>query len=101
MNPFLWRQNTEPSIFADDVHFKAKVGGRSTSQIASKAVDDGRKKGKMSGTIPGLGTEDKYDAYREHAVATRPQVLVAVHAHGSKNPGRHRPAAASSQARRL
>lgn len=99
LSPFRWRERTEPSIFASDINFIGKSNGKTVSQIASKAVDDQRRKGKMSGTIPGLGVGD-YDRYREHQAATRPQNLVAVHPNGSKNSGGHRTAAKAEPHRR-
>jgi hypothetical protein len=96
-NPFLWRERTEPSIFATDPAFTAKANGKTTSQMATEIVDEQRKKGKSPGTIQGLGANtDKYLKYREHQIATRPQNLVAVHKNGPKGVGSDRKAASKN-----
>ena len=90
-NPFEWRKRTEPSIFAQDPAFIYKSNGKTTSQMATEMVDDQRKKGKMPGTIQGLNAaRDKYLAYREHQMVTRPENLVAVPEDGSKDPDGNR-----------
>lgn len=90
-NPFEWYKRTGPSIFAQDPAFTYKSNGKTTSQMATEKVNEQRAKGKMPGTIQGLGSaDDKYLKYREHQYATRPENLVAVHKNGPKGAGRDR-----------
>jgi hypothetical protein len=73
---FDWR-NKGPSIFASDPAFMTKAGGKTTSQIASEKVEEMRSKGKMPGTIQGLGNDpDKYHKARENAIAMHPENLL-------------------------
>ncbi len=62
-NPFLWKQNPRPSIFLNDVAFKAKPNSdKTSSQLATEVVARKRKDNINHGTIYGLAKE------REHAI---------------------------------
>jgi hypothetical protein len=63
----------------EDPYFRASKSGKTTSQIASEAIDEQRKQGRATGTIIGLSKEtEKYARYREHAIVTRANRMVAV-----------------------
>jgi hypothetical protein len=57
LSPFLWQQHPRPSIFADDVLFKAKHSGKTASQISTEVVRRKRDEGIEVGTIYGLNKE--------------------------------------------
>jgi hypothetical protein len=57
LSPFLWQQHPRPSIFADDVLFKAKQSGKTASQISTEVVKRKRDEGIEVGTIYGLNKE--------------------------------------------
>lgn len=56
-SPFLWQQNPRPSIFADDLFFKAKQSAKTASQIATDVVARKRKDNINHCTIYGLAKE--------------------------------------------
>jgi hypothetical protein len=53
----LWQQHPRPSVFADDVLFKAKQSGKTASQISTEVVKRKRDEGTDLGTIYGLNKE--------------------------------------------
>lgn len=55
-SPFHWRTRTEPSIFYNDVVFRARKDGKSNAEVQSAAVARFRASGKDFGTIPNLGS---------------------------------------------
>lgn len=55
-SPFNWHLRKEPSIFANDVHFKARKDGKSNSEVQSEAMERKRVAGEAPGTIPNLGS---------------------------------------------
>jgi hypothetical protein len=57
LSPFHWQQHSRPSIFADDVLFKAKHSGKTASQISTEVVKRKRDEGTDMGTIYGLNKE--------------------------------------------
>ena len=57
LSPFLWQQHPRPSVFADDVLFKAKQSGKTASQISTEVVKRKRDEGTDLGTIYGLNKE--------------------------------------------
>ena len=56
-SPFHWQQDPRPSIFADDPSFKAKISGKTASQISTEVVKRKRDQGIEVGTIYGLNKE--------------------------------------------
>ena len=56
-SPFLWAQHPRPSIFADDISFKAKQSAKTASQIATEVVARKRKDNIHHGTVYGLQKE--------------------------------------------
>lgn len=87
-SPFLWRNRTEPSIFAKDHTFWPKgTSGKSGAQLATDVVEEKRKEGKMHGTIHGLGSttrkkEEQLLAYKQFGVYSKAKASV-------KNPNKH------------
>ena len=79
LSPFRWQETKRNSIFMLDHTFRAKGDtGMTTSQIASVAVHDQRKQGKMSGSIQGLGKSTKEKelamiAYKQFGIYSRAQ----------------------------
>jgi hypothetical protein len=57
LSPFLWQQHPRPSIFAEDSAFKAKLSGKTASQISTDVVKRKRDEGTDMGTIYGLNKE--------------------------------------------
>ncbi len=57
LSPFHWQQHTRPSIFAEDSTFKAKISGKTASQISTEVVKRKRDEGIEVGTIYGLNKE--------------------------------------------
>ena len=57
LSPFLWQQDPRPSIFAEDSTFKAKISGKTASQISTEVVKRKRDQGIEVGTIYGLNKE--------------------------------------------
>lgn len=57
LSPFHWKEHPRPSIFADDVLFKAKQSGKTASQISTEVVKRKRDEGIEVGTIYGLNKE--------------------------------------------
>jgi hypothetical protein len=57
LSPFHWQQHPRPSIFANDVLFKAKHSGKTASQISTDVVKRKRDQGIEVGTIYGLNKE--------------------------------------------
>ena len=55
-SPFRWRERTEPSIFYNDLQFRARKDGKSNGMVQTEAVDRARAEGKNPGTIHNLGT---------------------------------------------
>ena len=76
-SPFHWAHNPRPSMFMQDVAFRAKGdSGMTTSQRASAVVEDQRKLGKMTGSIANLGrvTKEKEQAliaYKQFGIYSR------------------------------
>ena len=76
-SPFHWAHNPRPSIFLQDVAFRAKgESGLTTSQLATAAVEDQRKEGKMIGSIANLGKPTKEKelaliAYKQFGIYSR------------------------------
>ena len=76
-SPFHWASNPRPSIFANDMYFRAKgADGKSGSQIATEFVEDQRKEGKMTGSIANLGRPTKEKemaliAYKQFGIYSR------------------------------
>lgn len=56
-SPFNWRMRTEPSIFAQDIQFRARKDGKSNGEVQSEAVARSRANGKNPGTIHNLGSQ--------------------------------------------
>jgi hypothetical protein len=61
-SPFLWAQHPRPSIFVEDLFFKAKQSTKTGSQLASEVVARKRIENVNYGTIYGSARE------REEAV---------------------------------
>jgi hypothetical protein len=57
LSPFHWQQYPRPSIFAEDSTFKAKLSGKTASQISTEVVRRKRDEGIEVGTIYGLNKE--------------------------------------------
>jgi hypothetical protein len=57
LSPFHWQQHPRPSIFAEDSTFKAKLSGKTASQISTEVVRRKRDEGIEVGTIYGLNKE--------------------------------------------
>ena len=57
LSPFHWQQHNRPSIFAEDSTFKAKISGKTASQISTEVVKRKRDQGIEVGTIYGLNKE--------------------------------------------
>lgn len=53
-NPFNWRNNPEPSIFAKDPLFKARSDGKTNSQAQSEAISRRVANGESPGTVLGM-----------------------------------------------
>ena len=76
-SPFHWASNPRPSIFMQDIAFRAKgESGLTTSQLASAVVEDQRKEGKMTGSIANLGRATKEKelaliAYKQFGIFSR------------------------------
>jgi len=76
-SPFLWASHPRDSIFYKDPHFRAKgAEGKSSSQIATAAVEVQREMGKMTGSIPNLGKQTKEKelallAYKQFGIYSR------------------------------
>lgn len=60
-SPFLWQQNPQPSIFANDSAFKTKQSAKTASQIATDVVARKRLENINHGTLYGL-TKDREEA---------------------------------------
>lgn len=54
-SPFNWRLRTEPSIFAQDLQFRARKDGKSNGEVQSESVQRRREAGDDPGTIKNLG----------------------------------------------
>ena len=84
LSPFHWQEIKRDSIFMLDHTFRAKGDtGMTTSQIASVAVHDQRKLGKMSGSIQGLGKATKE---RELALIAYKQFGIYARTHPNVKP---------------
>lgn len=60
-SPFLWAQHPRPSIFVEDLFFKAKQSAKTGSQLATEVVARKRVENVNYGTIYG-STRERDDA---------------------------------------
>ena len=70
-NPFLWRKDKRPSIFATDPMFTPRANGKTNAEMQTEAVERRREKGELPGHIDGLGKpskkrEEQLLAYKQH-----------------------------------
>lgn len=81
-SPFLWYNDTRPSIFMKDHTFKPKsVDGKTIGQIVTTNLDKRRASGGREGIVPGMSRkrEEEVLAYRLFGVyskakaSTKPQ----------------------------
>lgn len=56
-SPFLWAQHPRPSIFVEDLYYKAKQSAKTGSQLATEVVARKRKENVNYGTIYGSARE--------------------------------------------
>ena len=76
-SPFHWAEHPRDSMFMKDHTFRAKgIDGKSASQISTDFVEEQRKMGKMTGSIPNMGKntkakEDALIAYKQFGVYSR------------------------------
>lgn len=54
-SPFNWHMRTGPSIFAQDLQFRARKDGKSNGMVQSESVQRRREAGEDPGTIKNLG----------------------------------------------
>lgn len=76
-SPFHWAEHPRDSMFMQDHTFRAKgVDGKSASQISTDFVEEQRKLGKMTGSIPNMGKpmnakERELLAYKQFGIYSR------------------------------
>lgn len=63
-SPFRWREYPRPSIFLQDVWFRAPKDGRTASQAATSYVEKARVEGKMAGFIKGISKRREEEVLR-------------------------------------
>jgi hypothetical protein len=63
-SPFHWRHNPRPSIFQEDIIFRASKTGQTLSQASTAHVEKAREEGKMAGFIRGISARREEEILR-------------------------------------
>lgn len=63
-SPFHWRHEKRPSIFMDDITFRASKTGQTLSQASTAVVEKAREEGKMAGFIKGISRKREEEILR-------------------------------------
>lgn len=63
-SPFHWRHNPRPSIFQEDIVFRASKTGQTLSQASTAHVEKAREEGKMAGFIRGISARREEEILR-------------------------------------
>ena len=75
-NPFEWRKEKRPSIFATDPAFTPRSSGKTNSEMQTASVERRRARGEMPGHIDNLGKDpnkrlEQFLAYKSFAVYSK------------------------------
>jgi len=76
-SPFHWAHNPRPSIFFNDLQFRAKgISEKSTAQLATESVDRRRANGEMVNYMHGIGEhtvekEKRLLAYKQFGIYSK------------------------------